>query len=172
MIDLKFSDLHGRWHHVTVSAREFNAQLLRDGVGVDGSAVGLKSVKAGDMVLRPDLTTAFRDPFWEAPTLSFTCSAYEADTKLPFTRDPRELGFSPIDQNIFAWNAEQRKTIKPLPTSLFESLRALENDHEFLLQGAVFDAGQIMEWIRVKMDEYDNVQNRPHPIEIALYFDT
>jgi len=91
MIDLKFSDLHGRWHHVTVPAREFNAQLMRDGVGFDGSSVGLKSVKAGDMVLLPDLTTAFRDPFWDAPTLSFICSAYEADTKLPFPRDPRNI---------------------------------------------------------------------------------
>ncbi len=91
MIDLKFSDLHGRWHHVTVPAHEFNANLMRDGVGFDGSAVGLKSVKAGDMVLRPDLATAFPDPFWEAPTLSFICSAYEADTKLPFARDPRNI---------------------------------------------------------------------------------
>src|SRR5512139_321106 len=91
MVDLKFSDLHGRWHHVTVPAREFNAQLMRDGVGFDGSSVGLKSVKAGDMVLMPDLTTAFCDPFWEVPTLSFICSAYEADTRKPFPRDPRNI---------------------------------------------------------------------------------
>jgi glutamine synthetase len=80
MIDLKFSDLWGRWHHVTIPADQFDEQFMRDGVGFDGSAVGLKSVKAGDMVLLPDLATAFRDPFWEAPTLSFICSAFEADT--------------------------------------------------------------------------------------------
>src|SRR5512139_3772806 len=91
MIDLKFSDLWGRWHHVSIPAREFNEQLMRDGVGFDGSSVGLKSVKSGDMVLRPDLSTGFRDPFWEAPTLSFICSAFEADTKLPFARDPRNI---------------------------------------------------------------------------------
>ncbi|MBI5564387.1 MAG: type I glutamate--ammonia ligase, partial [Chloroflexi bacterium] len=91
MIDLKFSDLHGRWHHVTVPASQFNETLMRDGVGFDGSSVGLKSVKSGDMVLLPDLSTAFRDPFWEAPTLSFVCSAFEADTKLPFPRDPRNI---------------------------------------------------------------------------------
>ncbi|HSD84182.1 MAG TPA: hypothetical protein VLG46_10000, partial [Anaerolineae bacterium] len=85
--------------------------------------------------------------------------------------DPRELGFGPIDQNIFAWNDEQRKAIKPLPASLFEALRALEKDHAFLLQGEVFDEGQIAEWIKVKMDEYYGVLNRPHPIEIAMYFD-
>lgn len=453
MIDLKFSDLHGRWHHVTVPAREFDAPLMRDGVGFDGSAVGLKSVKSGDMVLRPDLATAFDDPFWETPTLSFICSAYEADTRLPFARDPRNiarraeeylresgvadesrwgpeyefyifdnvafengvnaasyrvdsreadwqsaagghghlipphggyhaippkdqlfnlrsemalvleemgievkyhhhevggpgqseietpmmgllrsgdvtqmvkyvtkmvahrrhqtvtfmpkplygeagngmhfhqhlfkqgvnvfydadgyghlsdtalyyiggllhhgpavlaftnpstnsyrrlvpgfeapvnaffslgnrsaairvpkyadqpdtarfefrppdatcniylalavqlmagldgirrrldpraLGYGPIDQNIFAWNEEQRRAIKPLPASLREALDALDKDHDFLLQGGVFDEGQIAEWIKVKSDEYYGVRNRPHPYEIALYFD-
>ena len=61
MVDLKFSDLWGRWHHVTIPAGQFTEQLMRDGVGFDGSSVGLKSVKSGDMVLLPDLATAFRD---------------------------------------------------------------------------------------------------------------
>jgi glutamine synthetase len=91
MIDLKFSDLWGRWHHVTIPARQFTDQLMRDGVGFDGSSVGLKSVKSGDMVLLPDLTTAFRDPFCHEPTLSFICSAFEADTKAPFANDPRNV---------------------------------------------------------------------------------
>ncbi len=91
MIDLKFSDLWGRWRHVSIPAHEFDEQLMRDGIGFDGSSVGLKSVKAGDMVLLPDLSTAFGDPFWEAPTLSFIASAYEADTKKPFARDPRNI---------------------------------------------------------------------------------
>ena len=91
MIDLKFSDLAGRWHHVTIPHGQFNDALMRDGVGFDASSVGLKPVKAGDMVLLPDLTTAFRDPFWEVPTLSFICSAFEADTKKPFGRDPRNI---------------------------------------------------------------------------------
>jgi glutamine synthetase len=91
MIDLKFSDLWGRWHHVTIPASQLDDQLMRDGVGFDGSSVGLKSVKSGDMVLLPDLSTAFRDPFCSVPTLSFICSAYEADTKQPFAFDPRNI---------------------------------------------------------------------------------
>ncbi|NIV27935.1 MAG: glutamine synthetase, partial [Anaerolineae bacterium] len=63
MVDLKFTDLWGRWHHLTISASQFTPALMEDGVGFDGSAVGLKSVKAGDMVLVPDLTTGFVDPF-------------------------------------------------------------------------------------------------------------
>jgi len=92
MIDFKFSDLVGRWHHVSIPASQFNEQLMRDGVGFDASSVGLKPVRAGDMALLPDLTTAFRDPFWEVPTLSFICSAYDADSKRPFARDPRNIG--------------------------------------------------------------------------------
>ena len=454
MVDLKFSDLAGHWHHVTLPAGQFGEALMRDGVGFDASSIGLKPVKAGDMVLLPDLSTAFEDPFWEAPTLSFVASAYEADTKRPFIRDPRniakraeeymrelgiadesrwgpeyefyvfdsvafenevntasyrvdsreadwqsargghghliprhggyhvippkdqlynlrsemslilaelgvevkyhhhevggpgqceietpmmgllrtgdvtqmvkyvtkmvahrheqtatfmpkplygeagsgmhfhqhlfkngrnvfysadgygklsqealwyiggllhhgpavlaftnpstnsyrrlvpgyeapvnaffslgnrsaavrvpkyadqpetarfefrppdatcniylalavqllagldgiqqrmdprELGFGPIDQNIFTWTDEQRKTIRPLPRSLQEALEALERDHDFLLQGGVLDEGQIAEWVKVKYEEHYAVRNRPHPFEMELYFDS
>jgi glutamine synthetase len=34
MVDLKFSDLWGRWHHVTVPAREFGAHPRPSGYGV------------------------------------------------------------------------------------------------------------------------------------------
>jgi glutamine synthetase len=74
MIDLKFCDLWGRWHHLTIPAKQFNPDLMDKGIGFDGSAVGLKSVKAGDMVLVPDLNTAFMDPFWDTPILSFLCT--------------------------------------------------------------------------------------------------
>ena len=91
MVDLKFTDLWGRWHHLTVPAGQFTPQLLECGIGFDGSAVGLKSVKAGDMVLVPDLSTGMSDPFWEAPTISFICTTLEADTHAVFTNDPRNI---------------------------------------------------------------------------------
>jgi glutamine synthetase len=91
MVDLKFTDLWGRWHHVTISATEFSSDLMSAGVGFDGSSVGFKSVKSGDMVLVPDLNTGFVDPFWEEPTLSFICNTLEADSKERFAGDPREV---------------------------------------------------------------------------------
>jgi glutamine synthetase len=91
MIDLKFTDLWGRWHHVTLSATEFTPRLLAAGVGFDGSSVGLRSVKSGDMALIPDLSTGAVDPFWEAPTLSFICSTVEAISKKLYFRDPRVI---------------------------------------------------------------------------------
>lgn len=91
LIDLKFCDLWGRWHHLTVPSSQFTLTLLEQGIGFDGSAVGLKSVKAGDMVLVPDLQSGFFDPFWQAPTLSFICTTLEADTHTIFTHDPRNI---------------------------------------------------------------------------------
>jgi len=91
MVDFKFADLYGRWHHLSVPASQFNEELMENGIGFDGSSVGLKSVKAGDMVLVPDLTTAMRDPYWEAPTISFICITLEADTHAIFTNDPRNI---------------------------------------------------------------------------------
>jgi glutamine synthetase len=91
MIDLKFCDLWGRWHHLTVPSSQFTPAILENGIGFDGSAVGLKSVKAGDMVLVPDLNSGFIDPFWQAPTLSFICTTLEADTHLVFANDPRNI---------------------------------------------------------------------------------
>ena len=91
MVDLKYADLWGRWHHVTVPANQFTPSLLEEGVGFDASSVGLKPLKAGDMVIVPDLSTGFVDPFWDLPTLSFICSTQETDTRQDFTRDPRNI---------------------------------------------------------------------------------
>ncbi|MCJ7440694.1 MAG: glutamine synthetase beta-grasp domain-containing protein, partial [Thermoanaerobaculaceae bacterium] len=91
MVDLKFCDLWGRWHHVTVPAARFTPALMEKGVGFDGSSVGFKAVSAGDMVMVPDLETGFVDPFWEIPTISFICVTLEADTRHLFPYDPRNI---------------------------------------------------------------------------------
>ncbi|MBS1249978.1 MAG: Glutamine synthetase [Chloroflexi bacterium] len=90
-IDLKFADLWGRWHHLTTPASQFAPKLMERGFGFDGSSVGLKNVKAGDMIMVPDLSTGFQDPFWDAPTLSFICTTLNADTHEIFDQDPRNL---------------------------------------------------------------------------------
>ncbi len=91
LVDLLYCDLWGRMRHVTLSAPEFTPAVMSEGVGFDGSSVGFKHVQAGDMVLIPDLTTGFVDPFHTFPALSFICNVYEADTKQLYQFDPREI---------------------------------------------------------------------------------
>jgi glutamine synthetase len=91
MLDLKFVDLAGKFRHVTLPALSFTQSVLTDGVGFDGSSVGFKSVKSGDMCLIPDLDTLFVDPFWDIPTLSMFCNIVEADSREEFIGDPRSM---------------------------------------------------------------------------------
>lgn len=90
-VDLKYCDLWGRWHHLTIPASQFTPDLMARGIGFDGSSVGLKSVKSGDMVMAPDLRTGFLDPFWDVPTFSFICTTLNADNHEIFANDPRNL---------------------------------------------------------------------------------
>lgn len=100
-IDLKFCDLWGRWHHVTIAAARFSDEVMANGIGFDGSSVGFKGISSGDMVMVPDLQTGFPDPFWELPTLSFICTTLEADTRKLYPYDPRS-----IVQRAEMWLAE------------------------------------------------------------------
>jgi glutamine synthetase len=92
MVDLRFVDLFGVWHHVTIPASEVTAGLTSAGVPFDGSSIpGFKSVHAGDLVLVPDVSTALIDPFWDQCTVGLICNVAEAGTLNPFGNDPRTV---------------------------------------------------------------------------------
>ncbi len=92
MIDLKVVGIAGQWLHVTIPAKTFTAKHFAEGVGYDGSSgSGFSKVENGDVVALPDPTTAFVDPFWKHPTLSFICSTVTADTRTLLASDPRTI---------------------------------------------------------------------------------
>ena len=88
-VDFKFSDIHGTWRHLTIPAENFDGKIFINGIGVDGSSLGFLSVKAGDMILIPDPSFYFDDPFWKAPTLSMIANICEVNPTEPHPRDPR-----------------------------------------------------------------------------------
>jgi len=85
--------------------------------------------------------------------------------------DPGELGFGPVDEDIFHWDESRRAQIRALPTSLDEAVDALEEDHGFLTEGGVFPSELIDRWVERKRWEQRQVRHRPHPYEIELYYD-
>ncbi len=94
-IDLRFADLPGRWHHVTIPTARFEPEIFDRGVGFDGSSVsGFKSVERGDMVLLPDYRTALVAQYGEHLVATLIASAGEADTKRPFELDPRTIAMT------------------------------------------------------------------------------
>jgi len=39
MIDLKFCDLFGRWHHLSIPVSQFNESVFTKGLAFDGSSM-------------------------------------------------------------------------------------------------------------------------------------
>ncbi len=92
MVDFKFTDLPGTWHHLTVPLHQLTEENVEEGFGFDGSSLrGWRSINESDMIMKPDLSTAFMDPFCEVPTLSITCDIVLPETLQAYNRDPRQI---------------------------------------------------------------------------------
>ncbi|MBE3556522.1 MAG: type I glutamate--ammonia ligase [Firmicutes bacterium] len=91
MVDLKIVDVPGRWHHITIPADQISAATFERGVAFDGSSIqGFRSIEESDMVMIPDPSTAFLDPFSRFPTLSLTCDIADPHG-VSYGRDPRGI---------------------------------------------------------------------------------
>ena len=91
-VDLRFTDIRGKWQHVTMDQSVVDEDVFSDGTMFDGSSIaGWKAINESDMTLMPDPTTAVMDPFFAAPTLSIVCDVLEPATGEPYTRDPRGI---------------------------------------------------------------------------------
>lgn len=89
-VDLRFTDLRGKEHHVTVPKDKADDHFFRHGKVFDGSSIaGWSMINKSDLVLLPDPTTAVLDPFCEVPTLILRCDVFDPVTKQPYKRDPR-----------------------------------------------------------------------------------
>ena len=92
MIDMRFTDIPGTTQHFTIPIKFFNEDIFNDGLGFDGSSVrGFQKIENSDMIVVPDVTTAYIDPFFSEKTLVFYCDIKDAVTKESYTRDPRNI---------------------------------------------------------------------------------
>ena len=91
-LDLKFVDLIGTLQHLTVPTGVIDEDTFRSGFGFDGSSVrGFQKISESDMLLMPDTTSLFRDPFFDDPTLSLFCDIVDPVKRQPYSRDPRGI---------------------------------------------------------------------------------
>ncbi|MDK3161118.1 type I glutamate--ammonia ligase [Kamptonema cortianum] len=89
-VDIRFTDPFGMWHHFTMPATAFSESAFEDGLPFDGSSIrGFKAINESDMLLMPDPSTMFMDPFTEHPTAVVICNIEDPITREPYSRDPR-----------------------------------------------------------------------------------
>src|SRR6202165_1792545 len=92
MIDLRFTDLPGVWQHFSVPPSAVNIDTLNEGIGFDGSSIrGFQEIQESDMLVVPDPTTAFLDPFTPATTLILICNIRDPVTGQSYSRDARYI---------------------------------------------------------------------------------
>ena len=80
--------------------------------------------------------------------------------------DPGEA----MDKNLYDLPAEELAGIPTVCGSLREAITELQADHDFLLAGDVFTKDQIDAYIGLKMEELENYEMTPHPVEFAMYY--
>ena len=91
-VDFRFVDTKGKEQHTTVPISAFDEDKFESGHAFDGSSIaGWKGIEASDMLLKPDPTAAYIDPFYEEPTLVLTCDVIEPADGKGYDRDPRSI---------------------------------------------------------------------------------
>ncbi len=92
ILDLRFTDLPGLWHHVSYPIGELDEAKFEEGFGMDGSSIrGWAAIHESDMLLIPDATFYVLDPFTEVATLVMIADVLDPVTKQRYDRDPRYI---------------------------------------------------------------------------------
>lgn len=89
-VDLRFTDLRGKEHHVTLPQNKIDDAFFQYGKAFDGSSLcGFQDINESDLLLIPDVTTPVVDIFSETPMLNIRCDIYNPITHASYIRDPR-----------------------------------------------------------------------------------
>lgn len=91
-VDLQFTDLPGRFHHITVSAKDFNEEVFKNGFGkLDGSSIrGFTEIYESDLVLVPVPETVSLVP-WSQGLARAISKVFWGRGQGRFERDPRYI---------------------------------------------------------------------------------
>ena len=91
-VSVRFTDLPGSWQHLTFPIAELGEDQFEDGFGFDASSIrGWAAIHESDMLLVPDASRFWMDPFAEQPTLCLIGSAVDPITKEGYAFDPRSV---------------------------------------------------------------------------------
>ena len=91
-LDIRFTDVPGIEHALTVPASALTEETAAEGFAFDGSSIaGFTTVDESDMTLLPDVATAYVDPFRRRKTVNMQFFVHAPFTHEPFSRDPRNI---------------------------------------------------------------------------------
>jgi len=90
-VDFRVADFVGRFRHLAIPSSRFTPALLTEGLGFDGSNFGYRAVAGSDMVLIPDLSSAYVEDRGGEKVLSVIADIKDAGTGGAAAIDPRGI---------------------------------------------------------------------------------
>ncbi|MEU5552293.1 glutamine synthetase beta-grasp domain-containing protein, partial [Micromonospora sp. NPDC047793] len=91
-VDVRFCDLPGVMQHFNLPVESVDDDFFTDGLAFDGSSIrGFQAIHESDMLLLPDVATAFIDPFRAQKTLALNFFIHDPFTREAYSRDPRNV---------------------------------------------------------------------------------
>ncbi|MDH3660103.1 MAG: type I glutamate--ammonia ligase, partial [Alphaproteobacteria bacterium] len=123
-VDIRFTDLGGRWQHIGFAAAKIDKRVLEEGVMFDGSAVsGWRDASESDMMLIPDPSSAVLDPFSAQPTLILIANVAEPGSGLGYDRCPRSIAGRATAHLAGTGHADRAMVATEMAFSIFDDVR-------------------------------------------------
>ena len=131
ILDLRFTDIPGLWHHVSYPIGQLSEASFEEGFGMDGSSIrGWAAIHESDMLLIPDPATKVLDPFTEAPTMVMVCDVIDPVTKQRYDRDPRYIAKKAEMYLASTGLADTAYFGAEAEFFIFDNVRFDQNEHE------------------------------------------
>ncbi len=131
ILDLRFTDLPGLWHHVSYPINQLSEDSFEEGFGMDGSSIrGWAAIHESDMLLIPDANKYMLDPFTEVPTLVMVCDVIDPVTKQRYDRDPRYIAKKAEMYLASTGIADTAYFGAEAEFFIFDNVRFDQNEHE------------------------------------------
>lgn len=129
-VDFRFTDIQGQTHHITYRAKYLSVEQVIKGIGFDGSSIsGWKPINESDMLMVPDITTAFMDPFAQYPTLCLICNIVDPQDGGAYDRDPRSIAQKTVEYAIGTGVADQIFVGPELEFFVFDDIKFATKPH-------------------------------------------
>ncbi|MBZ7979045.1 type I glutamate--ammonia ligase [Campylobacter sp. RM12642] len=136
-VDFRFTSLDGTWNHHTYTMKSVTKDTLTNGIPFDASSYkGWQPIEKSDMILIPDVTTTFIDPFTSDNTVIVICDIFDVYKNDFYEKCPRTIA---------------KRTLKMLESSDIADTAYFGAENEFF----IFDDIKIVDTMNYAMYQID-----------------
>ncbi|MEW6209670.1 MAG: type I glutamate--ammonia ligase [Acidobacteriota bacterium] len=139
-VDLRFTDLVGSWQHLSFPIEELSEDSFQDGFGFDASSIrGWAAINESDMLMIPDPSRYWIDPFMDRKTLVLICDIADPVTREGYWVDPRAVARRAQDYLKFTGIADTPYFGPEAEFFIFDRVSFTNESHNF---GVTLESGE------------------------------